>query len=593
MGDGPHFPMSVWDGIDPQVFRPRVAKLDQLCRNGHRFQGRGIHRQPAEADRTTPLSATQELRLADDFAFLACTTAGPEGVSAAAVQCLEQPSRLQITLAANSGIPDTTKQAFRILLNDLGKRASGDLSRRETFARCEKTIVPIHRNRILGRLGLVKAAGRRYVDISEKLTLLTRVAKEQSITAVETDNSLIKLLDLLHQAIKSVQSAVAHSDSEHGAIRIIFQAALQVVSVHGSSLEQLCSIEIQPNTYIGTRVVRELRALALYRRIFIDLVNIASQQRELFASIELNLPLLRSAPLGQHSQKTVHAELQILVHFELHSQHRPRVIRASKKPCFLCYSFLRAHGAYDVPQTHGEVYKNWTILDNINFTRTARKNIQSALHGVAADVAALTRGPTIARPNGIYQQTNQTVSKMLVGGATSLSASTVSTPPASLRNEIMASIAECPSAIVIPRGQPGVQAIPNAETDEEGDRRRDDPIGSTRANILSEDQSVLECMVSAQKPGHLHVRGMDLFLECDDNGASDGASAKVKVCIDTEGYSSFQDLAKVDTQELLAGHRILTGTSEKRQLRFLLENDGCIHVVDIVWSCSGVVKTSS
>jgi hypothetical protein len=585
--------MSVWDGIDPQVFRSRVANLDQLCRNGHRFQGRAINRHSAEVDRTTPLSAAQELRLADNFAFLACTTTEPGGVSAAAVQCLEQPSRLQITLAANSGIPDTVEKAFRTLLNDLSKRASGNLRRRETFARCQRTIIAIHRDRILGRLGLVKATGRRRVDISEKLTLLIRIAEEQPKPATMTVDNLISLLGQLKQAIRSVQSAVAHSDPEHGAIGTILKAALQVVSVHGSSIERVCSIEIQPTTYIGTRVIRELRALALYRRILIDLIKIASQHRELFISIELNVPLLRSASLGQHSRKTVHAELQIIVYFELHPQHRPRVIRASKKPCFLCYSFMRAHGAYDVPQTHGEVYKNWTILDNIDYTLEVRKNIRSALQGVAVDVAALTRETTIARPNGIYRHTNQTVSKILVGGATSLSESTMSTPPASLGNEIMDSIEEYPSAIVIP---PGVRPILPAETDNENDQhdRSCKLIGSKRADILPDvscafpqiyyDQKVLECDVSAQEPGHLHVQGMDLFLELDSNGSSCGASAKVKMCIETEKCSSSQDLAKVDTQDLLAGDSIIAGTSERKDLRFLLGNDGCAYVVEIVWS---------
>jgi hypothetical protein len=506
---------------------------------------------------------------------------------------LEQPSRLQITLAANSGIPNTIEEAFRTLLDDLSQRASGNVSRRETFGRCERTIIATHRDRILGRLGLVKAAGRKHVNISEKLTLLIRIAEERPNPDIETADNLVDLLGQLRQAIRNVQFAVAHSNLEHGAIGTILKVALQVVSVHGSSLEQLCSIEFQPNTCIGTRVIRELRALALYRRILIDLIKIARQQRELFVSVELNVPLLRPAPLGQHSKKTVHAELQILVHFELHPQRRPRVIRASKKPCFLCYSFMRAHGAYDVPQTHGEVYKNWTILDNINFTRTARKNIQSALHGVAADVAAMTRETTIARPNRIYQHTNQTVSKILIGGATSLSASTISTPPASLGNEIMDSIEEHPSAIVIP---PGVRPILPAETDDESDQhdRSCKLIDSKRANILPDvscaspqifhDQKVLECDVSAQEPGHLHVQGMDLFLELDSNGSSCGASAKVKMCIETEKCSSSQDLAKVNTQDLLAGDSIIAGTSERKDLRFLLGNDGCAYVVEIVWS---------
>lgn len=56
----------------------------------------------------------------------------------------------------------------------------------------------------------------------------------------------------------------------------------------------------------------------------------------------------------------IHAEIQILLHYEEHPiVLRPRVICSSKSACYLCQLFFSIHGQYHIPSTHGRLYDTW------------------------------------------------------------------------------------------------------------------------------------------------------------------------------------------------------------------------------------------
>ena len=60
----------------------------------------------------------------------------------------------------------------------------------------------------------------------------------------------------------------------------------------------------------------------------------------------------------------VHAEIQLLLFYELHPEkQRPRVICSSKSACYLCDLFVKLHGQFHMPRTHGRLYDRWTIPD--------------------------------------------------------------------------------------------------------------------------------------------------------------------------------------------------------------------------------------
>jgi hypothetical protein len=58
----------------------------------------------------------------------------------------------------------------------------------------------------------------------------------------------------------------------------------------------------------------------------------------------------------------LHAEIQILYYCEIHrSALPPRVICSSKDACFLCNTFIAAHGKLHTPRSHGRLYPGWRV----------------------------------------------------------------------------------------------------------------------------------------------------------------------------------------------------------------------------------------
>jgi OTT_1508-like deaminase len=66
------------------------------------------------------------------------------------------------------------------------------------------------------------------------------------------------------------------------------------------------------------------------------------------------------------NKSPVHAEIQLLIHYELISSALPpRVIHCTKRPCFLCNLFFSIHGKFRIPATHGRLYEKWTLPADI------------------------------------------------------------------------------------------------------------------------------------------------------------------------------------------------------------------------------------
>ncbi len=58
----------------------------------------------------------------------------------------------------------------------------------------------------------------------------------------------------------------------------------------------------------------------------------------------------------------IHAEIQLLFHYELKgSKLPPRVICSTKDACFLCNAFIGMHGKTHTPGSHGKLYPGWRL----------------------------------------------------------------------------------------------------------------------------------------------------------------------------------------------------------------------------------------
>jgi len=58
----------------------------------------------------------------------------------------------------------------------------------------------------------------------------------------------------------------------------------------------------------------------------------------------------------------IHAEIQLLFFYEQNpSIPHPRTIGSSKNACYLCDLFIRFHGKFHTPRTHGKLYDKWLL----------------------------------------------------------------------------------------------------------------------------------------------------------------------------------------------------------------------------------------
>lgn len=62
------------------------------------------------------------------------------------------------------------------------------------------------------------------------------------------------------------------------------------------------------------------------------------------------------------NESKIHAEIQILSYYELHPvENTPRVICSNKDACYLCNAFIRLHGQFHIPASHGRLYPAWRL----------------------------------------------------------------------------------------------------------------------------------------------------------------------------------------------------------------------------------------
>lgn len=89
----------------------------------------------------------------------------------------------------------------------------------------------------------------------------------------------------------------------------------------------------------------------------------------------------------------VHAEVQLLFHYERNScKVPPRIICSSKQACFLCNLFFKVDGRFIIPSTHGRLYEKWALPGTGKSTGNADSNILTTIWNfVSAVEKALLR----------------------------------------------------------------------------------------------------------------------------------------------------------------------------------------------------------
>ena len=94
----------------------------------------------------------------------------------------------------------------------------------------------------------------------------------------------------------------------------------------------------------------------------------------------------------------IHAEIQLLLFYESnHAFRTPRVICSSKKACYMCNLFIRNHGTYFIPRTHGKIYDKWTLPPSFtsistNNVRHIRRCIEQTVSDIEAKIMTMLQG---------------------------------------------------------------------------------------------------------------------------------------------------------------------------------------------------------
>lgn len=143
----------------------------------------------------------------------------------------------------------------------------------------------------------------------------------------------------------------------------------------------------------GRKAVYQIDKLARYKRMSRDLIKLAAgSSRKIFRN--LTIEHIRSPepriPAGASEMCSVHAEIQLILHYETHSHHpRPRAIGCSKSACYLCDLFISRHGRYRISFAHRRLYPKWTIPNTRFSNLDHAESIREVVRGMTGEMERL------------------------------------------------------------------------------------------------------------------------------------------------------------------------------------------------------------
>lgn len=225
--------------------------------------------------------------------------------------------------------------------------------------------------------------GRLRVD-SALRELVAQLESRRSMLVPGSESLAGQIRELL-QSMSSINSSIGLPTREalRKVVRCAYTLHLGNNAAKFSFMNRLSELGVATNVFNG-RLARQIHALANYCRICVYLATAARSFHSAFRTLQLCT--IKSAP----KKRVVHAEVQLLLYHELSDLYtRPSIIPASKKPCLLCHSFMSAHGIYQVPDTHGEIFQKWYVPDKEAFSDNTSRQLNVALRATAQSVKSI------------------------------------------------------------------------------------------------------------------------------------------------------------------------------------------------------------
>ncbi|KAF2210296.1 hypothetical protein CERZMDRAFT_45675, partial [Cercospora zeae-maydis SCOH1-5] len=382
---------SIWRDID----RKRMEQQIQSLHRKQHISGRVSYTQTLSFDLEDTYAVPFEVErsLADDFAFIAASQPRVGYVTAAAVEQERDEPTLCVKLAANAGICPDVRRSFDGIMELLASYAKRGISRQTCQVQLFDIIVRLNSNRILGRLGSARFQAPPHMNSRRgplSAQLRKFIGKNRGKNPRKHRLSDLEKLDSDIAGFEAAFAQLEMGSSEQvisNLQRVIRQAFC--LTVDGSQLPDRLRALGFSATQLDVREVREVGKVANYWRTSRHLSICARRFHRQFAGATWrSLPTYKpSATSELYSQQFVHAEIQLLVHYELEKPKlMPRIIGVSKEACFLCDSFIRAHGQFSLSGAHRQVFPQWTIPDLKDFSFETAQRLRQALSQLSIEV---------------------------------------------------------------------------------------------------------------------------------------------------------------------------------------------------------------
>ncbi|RSL72806.1 hypothetical protein CEP54_000798 [Fusarium duplospermum] len=405
-------------GIDLEAdCAQNIALLYYLSQNPperKKHENRG--QEPDVTGRTISLS--DEKHLVSTLGFLSAIRSDTDNVTAVCVE--ERESGMLIMVAANAkeaGLSSLYLPSVKEGFDKVFSLLTGALhSPREKLASdVFKTVVSMCRWRILSRLRMINPDDKG--PFEEFLTKLREVVSNLSLS--DSEMQFLELSQQLESKLAKYRSSFTHPSNDDWALtedkelESVVQICYMLYEMRDISeplFEKLKCIRPLPRT---TRqkmqqcdaVLIMIRKVGNYKRAAKDLVKLA-RRYEGIRKATISPVVLDSSAFVQRAptkfpsfkdmlyklqahhgmswntndvdtkvktksgidrlmnEPRVHAEMQLIWHLDQYQGSTtppPRVIASNKNACYLCNAFIKVHGKYSVPRTHGRLHPGWRL----------------------------------------------------------------------------------------------------------------------------------------------------------------------------------------------------------------------------------------
>ncbi|KAF7507991.1 hypothetical protein GJ744_009888 [Endocarpon pusillum] len=377
------------------------------------------------------LSIEREKQLVDLLAFLAGTNDDYRKVMAVCVEESSDHDHLTIRLASNTGDNTSVLDGFREMANILERASTRVETKLADYCTLLRCVVRLDEAKLLSRLRSrhartkYKSTAKRplLVQLHDTIRnlpikntalhsagLLELEAKSGKMLSafnalegipkqgLESDSSIMLLMKIIEQAedfhsklSQSLHRALAASPAEPS-LKAYLPIALRKLGRYSSATQELVTLVRNQN-------------YSVFRNISVKTYKVPRPQGPLFlppfpSLAEAAWRIIQSKIPPQHVSSVpaflgeeyatkekaygarmsannkcwkVHAEIQLLFYYEINPQSiKPRVIGSSKSACYLCNLFLKLHGVFHVPRTHGKLYGGWILPDWVSGVSKSR-----------------------------------------------------------------------------------------------------------------------------------------------------------------------------------------------------------------------------